>query len=1063
MYFRVLGPVEIWELDREFPAGTFKEKCLLAVLLLEAGRVTSIQTLAERLWDDRIPDRARETIQVYVSRLRRSLRQAGDRIGLISSSPAGGYRLDVPADQVDVRRFERLLSSARAAAAEPNPERARTLLREAESLWNGEPLEGLTGQWAQTTRQALRERLRATVLARIELDLRFGEHRDDLISELIALTTTGRIDQNAIGLLMRALNNAGRQDEALEAYRRARVRLRDELGVDPRPELEDLHQRILRNDSTLMAAPTSQYAGGGPAPDTLDRDLPHLTGREEELHGLLDAVAEDLQAGKSAAIYALDGMPGVGKSALAVHAAHRLRVHCPDGVLQINLRTHHPSQPPVDPREALTQLLDAVSTPAGELGRAGSLDALAALWRRRNSGRRLLVLLDDVLDTEQIAPLLPTTTGSIVLLTSRRRLSGLAGARHLTVGLLPDSAAGALLARITGRVFSEDQSGELARFTQRCGGLPLAVSVAAAHLRARPTWHLSDLVERLSIAIPSAADDSLTSPVRAAFAMSYRALTPAHRTLLRRLAAHPGDEIGLHAAAAMAAAPLGATDLALDVLVEHHLIDEAVRHRYRLHDLLRAYAILQTEIELDIGPSDDAVRRALDFYIAAAAKAEGVLRPYRRPLSAPIAQIAWDAPPLTSPAAAQAWLDSESTNLIGASAYAYERGWTPQASYLPYILAQHLDRRGYWSQAVEMLRNALEADFAERGEADATPATAQLMTNLAAAHVRSGNLDEAVSLADRALNSWTACGDERGQADALLELGRVHWHARRPGAAADAYERAAVIFSRIGDERGRAVAGYHRGIVLFELGSSKAALDQTHETLKAARLLNDPVLQCDVLANLGEMYRLIEDDDRALHYFRQAQALADRHGNPHNIAILASNIGAVHDHTGDHESALASFGTALRLFQAVGDRRNEIDVLVHIARAYTTLREYEASLLRITRATDLAEQIRDPLRHARVCLETGRLHQAQHRNSRALEAFRASLAYAKEAAAPLDQAHAHQFMGDALAAMKDPAAARVHWSKALELYRRLGHREAKLDGEQQDDEDRRTGPEQTTS
>ncbi|MBS2966643.1 AfsR/SARP family transcriptional regulator [Actinocrinis puniceicyclus] len=316
MYFRVLGPVEIWERDQKFPAGTFKEQCLLAILLLEAGRVVSVQTLAERLWDDEIRDRARETIQVYVSRVRRSLRDAGDLTGLISSSPAGGYRLDVPPDQVDARRFEQLLSSARAAAAQPNPERARTLLRQAESLWGGDPLDGLTGQWAQATRQALRERLRAAVLARIELDLRLGEHSDDLISELTSLTGVGRIDQNAIGLLMRALNNAGRQDEALATYRRAHARLRDELGVDPRPELEALHQRILRGEAAVISTPNHQYASGGPAPDTLDRDLPHLIGREEELRDVLAAITEDLRAGTSTAVYALDGMPGVGKSAL---------------------------------------------------------------------------------------------------------------------------------------------------------------------------------------------------------------------------------------------------------------------------------------------------------------------------------------------------------------------------------------------------------------------------------------------------------------------------------------------------------------------------------------------------------------------------------------------------------------------------------------------------------------------------------------------------------------------------------------------------------------------------
>jgi DNA-binding SARP family transcriptional activator/tetratricopeptide (TPR) repeat protein len=1038
MYFRVLGPVEIWERDQKFSAGTFKEQCLLAILLLEAGRVVSVQTLAERLWDDQIPDHARETLQVYVSRLRRSLREAGDRTGLISSSPAGGYRLDVPPDQVDVRRFERLLSSARASAAKPNPERTRTLLREAEGLWAGEPLEGLTGQWAQATRQSLRERLRAAILARSELDLHLDEYGDEIISELTALTGTGRIDQRATGLLMRALNSAGRQDEALAIYRRTRTRLREELGADPHPELEAMHQRILHGDSTIVPS-DAPSAIGGPAPDTLDRDLTRLIGRDAELRELLTGVTEDLRVGKSTAVFAIDGMPGVGKSALAIHAAHRLRSHCPDGILQINLRTHHPHQPPVDPREALTRLLEAISTPAGELGRAGSVDALAALWRRRNNGRRLLILLDDVLDAEQISSLLPATPGSIVLLTSRRRISGLAGARQHTIRPLADDAARILLTQITGRDFSAHHD-QLARFTRCCGGLPLAVAVAAAHLRARPAWELNDIVERLTTTVVSAADDSLTTPIRAAFAMSYRALTPDHRMLLRRLAAHPGDDIGWHAAAILASAPLSETDLALDVLVEHHLIEETLRHRYRLHDLLRAYALNQVKVELDTAASDDAVGCMLEFYTASAARAESLIRPYRRALGEPLASSAGDQLALDSPTTAQAWMDDESANLMAAVAYARERGWSRHASHLPYILAQHLDRRGHWSKAVEMLRDALQVVDAQQGEARNGTVSAQLMTDLAAAHVRTGDLDAALSAAQTAFDAWSACGDERGQADVLIELGRIHWHARRSTTAAEAYARAVAIFGRIGYPRGQAVAGYHMGIVLFELGDSDAALIQTREALKTARLLNDPVLQCDVLANLGEMYRLIEEHDKALHYFEQAQTLADRQGNPHNIAILASNIGAIYDHTGDYQSALKSFGNALRLFQAVGDRRNEVDVLLHLARAYTRTRDYDASLAQIERATLLAEQLRDPLRHARVCLETGHLRLARSQYPSALEFYGTSLAYAQQAAAPLDQAHAYQALGDVLLAMDDPVAAREHWNRARSLYRQLGHR-----------------------
>lgn len=1041
MYFRVLGPVEVLDGDRSCSAGTLKEQLILSILLIAAGRIVPVEDLAERVWDDQPPDRVRETIQVYVSRLRRNLRAAGDQVGLIRSSPAGGYRIDVSPNQVDVRRFEQLLNSARVAAAELDPERARSLLCEAEELCSGTPLESLTGEWAQATRQALNERLRAAVLMRIELDMRLGDRNDHVISELTAITGTGSIDQKAIGLLMLALNNAGRQDDALATYRRAGARLRAELGVGPRAQLEAIHQRILRGEP--MVTPSSAlHESAGPAPDTLDRDPQLLIGREEELSELLASVAEGLETGKHAVIYALDGMAGVGKSALAVRAAHRLRVHCSGGFLEIDLRSHDPHQPPLEPREALIQLLEAVSTPASQLGAAGSVDALAALWRRRGSGRQLLLLLDDALNAEQISPLLPTAPGSIVLITSRRRLSGLVDARQHTVQPLSDASTSTLLSRITGRDFTAQRE-HLTRLSSHFGGLPLAIVVAAAHLRARPAWSLGDLVERLTTTTAAVDDDKLTGPVHAAFAMSYRALSKAHRTLLRRLAAHPGQDIGIHAAAVMAVMSRGEADLALDVLVEHHLVIETARHRYRLHDLVRAFALLQAQHELDTGPAQDAVHRVLEFYLATATRAENVLRPYRRVLNtAAISSLDDDPVAFDTHDAAQAWLDSEAANLTAGAAYAHERGWHRQASLLPYALAQHLDRHGHWQQAVDTLRKAIEAEAAERGDAPCSQVTAQLMTDLAAAHIRTSDPDEASVCAAGAIEIWRACGDEQGEADALIELGRARWYARQPADAADAYEGAADLCRRIGDQRGQAVAGYHLGIIQFELGHHDAAFVQARQALKSARLLRDSTLQCDVMAALGEMYRLTGQDEQALHYFGQARVLADRQRDPHTIAVLVSNMGAVQDRIGDHDAALASLETALRIFRSLGDRRNEIDAMVYLARALTRVRDYETSLARLKQAAVLAEHIRDPLRHAYIHLEAGRLHQAQGRFSKAVDSYRSSLTRAQEAESPLDQAHAHRALGDALSLSNDPSAAQEHWDEARDIYRRLAHRDA---------------------
>ena len=1031
MFFRVLGPVELREGGHSFSAGSLKEQCVLAILIFEAGRAVSAQSLAERLWDDQLPDTARETLQVYVSRLRRRLRLAGDGVGVIKSSPAGGYRLDVAAHEVDVRQFEDLLVQSRVASSRPHPERARELLVQAEGLWSGEPLEGLSGQWAQATRQALQERRRGAILARIDLDLRLGRPSDDLISELIALASAGRIDQKLTGLLMRALYGAGRQDDALATFRELRGRLRRELGVDPSAELEVLHRRILRGDPALASADST---GGGMAPFTLDRDPVFLTGREEQVQGMLAGIRADLRSASGIAVHALDGMAGIGKTALAVHAAHRLAEQCPDGVVQVNLHTHDPHQPAADTRAALVQLLEVTGLPASEVGRAGSVDALTALWRRRTSGRRMLILLDDVVDAEQVAPLLPVTAGNVALLTSRRRLLGLHAARHHTVHPLTDEATARLLERVSGWRYDGDHLA-LERFAAHCAGLPLAATVAAAYLRAHPSWTLRDLVDRLAISSHADAEDQLAGPVRAAFTMSYRALSPPHRALLRRVAAQPGRDFGLHAAAALADASLEKTDLALDTLIDHHLLGEVGRHRYRLHDLLRAFAIDQVNQEHDGGETDTAVGRMIEFYFATAIRAERTLRPYRRNSEHVPAPSMRGDPSVENSVAAQAWLDRESGNLAAVAAYALAQPGVLYASALPCVLAPHLDRRGRWSDAVALLRRALEIETA----ADPGGAlTAQLGTDLAEAYIRTEELGHGLERAQAAYEVWVARRDVRGQADALLELGRVHWLARRPVEAADALERSAQAYRQVGDLRGLAVADYHRGIVVFESGRPGEALALTHEAQRSASSLGIAALECDLLTNLGEMYRLTGRNEQALEYFERAQQLADRQGDPHNIAVLANNIAAVHNDRGEHAAALASTGTALRLFRALGDRRNEIDTLLQAADALRGTGDYGHAAMEIKRAAELANLSQDRLRRSRILLLEGHLRRDQGHDRAAMQSYIAALADAEGTGAPLDQAHAHQSLGLMLADLDDAVSSQAHLDHAQRLYDQSG-------------------------
>ncbi|WP_034262375.1 AfsR/SARP family transcriptional regulator [Actinospica robiniae] len=1036
MIFRLLGPVDVWAQQRSHSVGQIKAQTILSILLLESGRAVSVQMLAERLWDEEIPTQARETLQVYISRLRHRLRAAGDETGAIASTPNGGYRMNADPRLVDAHLLGRLIARARDATTGHDLTRARALLLEAEALWRGEPLEGLPGRWAQAARSTLLERHRNGLLARIGLDLKDEARRDDALGELTEFTRAGRIDQQAIAMLMTSLADVGRQDEALEVFRTARLRMRDELGVDPRRELTSVHEAILRGEPTTATALVAHARSGPLAPRTLDRDPPHLIGRDEKVHEVMSAAAEDLAVPGGIALFAIDGMPGIGKTALALHVAHRLASNCPDGALQISFRTHDPRQAPLDARTALLILLEALGTGSEELGPAASPDELAALWRRRTDGLRLLLVFDDVHDAGQIAPLLPVAAGSVTIVTSRQRLAHLPGARHLTLSTLNDLASTRLLARITHRQFP-GKSRELRRFAARCGGLPLAVTLAAAHLRAHPTWALSDLVERLEHPGP-AASDFLSAPVHRTFDLSYQTLSPPHRRLLRLAAHQPAPDLGVRAAAALLGTDTATADLLLEALVEQRLIDEVSRHRYRLHDLLRNFAAHEPPDEQDAGITS-AIEHMIDYYVAATAQAERTLRPHRRlpdgitscPLTAEL--------DLDVAAGAHAWLETESANLLALAAYtdAPTGASHRHAGILAALLTAHLERRGLWPQAVDVLTRAeLALDSAGGKQTEANHA--QVLVHLAAAQIRVGALDDAGARATTALAAWRDLDDLRGQADSLLELGRIHWYSGRLQQAIDAYESSEALYRRLRLPHGRAITQYHRAIILYQQHRHLDAVTMARSALGLVAELDDQALKCIILVNLGETYRRTGRDELADPCFRQARDLAPDRADPQYLAVLALNTGILDHRAGRKQAARRSLQTAFELYESLGDRVDQVDALTALAAALAE-DDPEGARARLRRAEQLLAELDDPSRSA--CLETtlAGVLVREGRQVEAAEHLRAAIDLAGTVGAPLEEAHAHRALHEVMAALGDTDAAHRHLRRAEELYRALGY------------------------
>jgi tetratricopeptide (TPR) repeat protein len=1030
--FFVLNPgdgVELWAAGRRHALGPPRQQQVLAVLLFAAGKTVPFDTLVERVWDDTPPPSVVGTVQAYMSRLRQRLRAAGAASNALTSV-RGGYRLDVPSESVDAHRFRRLLDQGY-AAARGDPAGAADLLARALTLWAGEPLTWMTSAWSQGVRRDLVESHHGAVLARIDVELRLGHH-DRLLGELSALAASHPLDQRVISLLMTALYRAGRHGDALEAYRQTHRRFRDELATEPARELRELHRRILLHDPSLTAPPAPVTAAAPPpsCPDTLDRDPPDFTGRDDDVSTLITAITSELAQGRGAPMRVISGMPGVGKTAFAVHVAHRLRERCPDGWLQLPLHGHDPRHAPTEPAAGLATLLAAIGVPADEVARAGSLDGLAALWRARTAQLRLVLVLDDAHDVEQISPLIPASSGTVTLVTARNRLPDLTEARPVTLDVLTEPDATALAVRLGGADRVDDPTAPRA-VVELCHGLPLAIAVATGYLRSRPERRFSDLAARLARAMAeSFGDDPLTGRVAAAFEVSYQSLTESARRCFRLLGLNPGVDIGVEAAAALLGGEVAEAERALDTLVGHFLVDEPVWRRFRLHDLLSGYAARVAERDLTEAERAAAVTRLLDHYVVAADRADQRLWPYR--VTVPIDSV---DPPTSPPAfatdkAAMAWFDAEYPSLLAVCRYAATHHRRRHTALLGNLLARAFSRYGHWPEAVETQEGSLRAWI----ELDDVFGQAVTRTDLAAAYWRMEDHDRAFTHAETALRLWTALDDTRGRAEAYLMLGRIHWYARRSSETMDSYRQAITLYEELGDRGRMARALSWLGVAAFEFGQHDDALTDMTRALAIAGESGDRSLQADALNNLGDMLLRLGRLDEALAHFEQAMDIARETGGRQFQAVITHNIGRVRHERGEFVAALASFRSALEVFQAVGDRRGEVETLVWVGRDYGLLSQHATAALHLRRARAIGDELNDPLLQAQVALGFGEIHSAQVEHAEALVEFQAALELAHRAGAPLEEAQASYGLGDILTLRRGRAAGREHLERALELF-----------------------------
>ncbi|MGK5742537.1 BTAD domain-containing putative transcriptional regulator [Micromonospora sp. URMC 103] len=658
--FEVLGPVRAWRGGAEVELGTPQQRAILAILLVRAGAVATPDQLISGVWGETAPRAAAGMIRSYISRLRRAL---GDgRPATVIRSIAGGYALQVPPGHLDLADFHHLISSAREARYRGDVDAEASDLRNALALWKGTPLSGVRGEYADQERNRLLHIRLAAIEDLAAADLELGRHVE-AAAGLAPVVIEQPLRERARELLMLALYRSGRQAEALGVYQETQRLLADEFGLDPGPELQEMQRRILRSDPSLAAPAGPRPLDEAPVPRSpvaepverlapLPPDLPEFTGRTDLLRRMTQALRP---SDATVPVLGLTGLAGIGKTTLAVHVGHMIAANFPDGQFFVDLNS---------PAEPLPMLLRGVGVSNDSM--PDSPHESARLWRSRTAGRRLLLVLDDARDLEQVRPLLPLPGGAAVIITARRRLFGLSCAHWLTLDALPEDDSLALLERLVGveRVRSEPlHARDLVRLT---AGLPQVVHAVGARLVSRPGWSLATALKRLSnrgrnLEVPHSDCRAIESPYESAL----RDLSPQQARALRLLAVPDGPDFSLAAAAAALDVPVDEAESVLESLVDVHLLEPRAEDRYHYLSPVRGFARSRALLEDGQAECQAALARLSRFYLATLRNAVLATDPGRTQPYAEPGGLTFD-----TAETAQGWLSAEHRQLWATAAQA---------------------------------------------------------------------------------------------------------------------------------------------------------------------------------------------------------------------------------------------------------------------------------------------------------------------------------------------------------------------------------------------------------
>jgi DNA-binding SARP family transcriptional activator/predicted negative regulator of RcsB-dependent stress response len=1007
MQFRLLGPLEVWDGNERIDLGGGKQRALLALLLLNANRIVRRTQVVDWLWSTEPPRTAEGLVHEHVSRLRRALRccttePSGQRL---RTQPAG-YLLQVEPGELDLERFERLVEQAQHGMASHDLQLAARTLRQALGLWHGSALANLPPSLAVDAESTRLEEGRLVALEeRVEIDLRLGRHAY-LVGELETLVACYPNRERLRHQLMLALYRSGRQVEALTVYRDTRQMLAEELGLEPSPALQQLERAILRADPALEPVlPTAGAPLGlsGPrrGPCQLPPDIDDFTGRQAAVAQVQELLKREQVS--AIVISAIAGKAGVGKTALAVRAAHRLRPRFADGQLYVNLRGTEAQA--LDPAEVLAGFLRALGVEGAVI--AEGLEERVQQYRSRLADRRVLVVLDNAASEAQVRPLLPASPGCAVLVTSRKRLSGLEAAHPLTLDVLEADQAVELLARLAGpgRVAAEPEAA--ATIVRLCGWLPLAVRIAGARLAGRPQWRLVLLAGRLADE-HRRLDELATGDleVRASVALSYHGQNEEERRLFRLLGLLVAPSFPAWVAAEVSDAELAKAEGLLERLVDAQLVeaagqDQAGQLRYRLHDLLRLFARERLHAEEPAQTQRAALERTLGAYLSLAEAADALLEPSgldryggdpiggQHPSHPVAATVEHD--PL-------GWFEAERSSLIAAVEQACDAGFWEAAWRLADTLGCFFQLRAHWDDWQHT--HGLALTGARRaGDHDAE---GRILASLGALHTYRNRTEDAICWLDRSLAAFRESGNRRGELECLLDLGLIGLRQGRFDDATALLEQGLAGFRELGARSCEALALFHLGDVHCQQGRLDAALACLEQSLTLIRAVGDRPWEAPILRGLGLAHSRQGRFAEAVACLDQSLTLVRTIGDRQGQAHVLQGFGEVYGKQGCLGDAVGCLEQSLTLAGAIGDRRA-------VACALCTLGE--------------------------VRRQQGRLEEAASCLERSLATFH-------DVGFRPWEARALNSLGMLLADKSNPTAARSAWQGALAIFRELDMPEA---------------------